>query len=254
MTRTKGKAILGAVCLILSFSAASRLCAKSEATFDETVKWIEKHRADLRAEWRSVEGPIKWQPEDFQNYSGMKDWYWDRTIKWTSDSECPIFGKGLDGDGEHYTISRAVSHIGSGTDVSDQEGTKDASYTWTKGVTYTWRLKVSEISTDAVVMDYKEYLQRTGQSDNRTVEVGTYYYVCIMPAPDAEADAIVEMESDQRLVDSRGPVSVVKGYKTPVSFAGVATVHDRKMADRLATAVGHLISLMQVQKRPKEPF
>ncbi len=249
----KGKLTYGAIGAALLLSLSGRLSAKPE-TFGETLKWVEKHRAELRAEWHSTEGPVKWQPDDFQTYSATKDWYWDRTIKWTSDSECPIFSKALDKDGEGYFITRVVTHVGSVTDISEQEAMQDASYTRTAVATYTWRLRVPQILPEAVVMDYKEYLQKTEQADNRTVDGGTYYYICILPSPNADVDAIVESEDDQKVIDSRGPVSVTKGYKRPVSFAAIATVRDKKTADDLATAVSHLISLLQAQKKPKGPI
>jgi hypothetical protein len=37
-------------------------------------------------------------------------------------------------------------------------------------------------------------------------------------------------------------------------MAGIATVYDKKMAERLANAVGHLIRLLQNQEHPKEAF
>jgi len=247
---------MGAIGLALAMGCGTRLAAKSEVTIDETLKWIEKHRADFRAEWHTTEGPTKWQPDDFKNYSGMRDWYWERTIRWTSRSDCPRFNKGLDADGETYSVSRSVSLVGNETDVSEQEATKDATYTRQIGASYTWRLKISQILPDPVVMDYREYLQRTKQVDNQSVDVGSYYYVCILPKPGSDQDAMVEIGDDERVDDGRGNISTEKGYKDAVSIAGIATVQDRKMAERLANAVSHLISLLQNQnqKQPKEPF
>ena len=254
MTSMRGKIMLVAAGLPLALSFGNRLSAKSETSFDDTIKWIDKHRADLRAEWHTVEGPVKWQPEDFKKYSGTQDTFWDRTIRWTTKSECPHFDKGLAPDGESYQISRAVTFVGLGTDISEQPTNKDASYTIQSDATYSWKLKVSQISPDVLVLEYKDYLHRIGQDDNRTVEVGTYYYICIVPRPDADVDAIIETESDQKMDDGRGKIGTIKGHKVPVSIAGVATVSDKKMAERLGNAVGHLINLLQNQRQPKEPF
>ena len=245
---------MAAMGLVLALSGGGRLWAKGDPTFDETLKWVEKHRDDLRAEWHTTEGPTKWQPEDFKNYSGMQDWFWDRTIKWTAKSECPHFNKALESDGESYSITRAVAFTGLETDISEQPSTKDASYTKLVEARYTWRVKVSQVVPDPVIMDYKEYLQRTNQTDNRSVDVGAYYYVCIMPKSDANQDAIIEIGDDQRVDDGRGNITTTKGHKQPVSMAGIATVYDKKMAERLANAVGHLIRLLQNQEHPKEAF
>jgi hypothetical protein len=250
----KGKTIIGAIGLALAMSSGIRLWAKSDATLDETLKWIDKHRADLQAEWQTTEGPTKWQPEDFKDFAGTRDWFWERTIKWTHRSDCPHFSKGLESDGESYSITRAVFRSGIGTDVSQQEATKDASFTRQTSASYTWHLKVAQVAPDPIVIDYKEYLRRTEQTGNLSVEAGTYYYVCILPKPDADQDAIIETLSDQRIEDSRGNGSIAKGYNKAVSFAAIAAVRDKKMADRLASAVGHLISLLQTQKQTKEPF
>jgi hypothetical protein len=250
----KGKIPMAAVGLALAMSTGGRLSAKSDVTFDDTLKWIDKHRSDLRAEWHTVEGPTKWQQEDFQKYSGMQDWYWDRTVKWTAKSECPRLEKGLATDGETYSITRAVSFVGLESDISEQPTTKDANYTEQTQADYTWRLRVSQISPDPIVLEYREYLHRVEQPDDRTVDVGTYYYVCIVPRPDADPDAVTEIENDQKIDDGRGNIKINKGHRLAVSIAPIATVRDKKMAERLANAVGHLINLLQTQKSPKEAF
>jgi hypothetical protein len=235
-------------------SGGGGLWAKSEATLEDTLKWIEKHRPDLQAEWYTTEGPTKWQPVDFKDFAGTRDWFWERTIKWTTKSDCPRFSKGLESDGESYSITRAVFRSGIGTDISQQEATKDASFTRQTWASYTWHLKVTQLSPDPIVIDYKEYLRRTEQTEDRSVDAGTYYYVCIFPKSDADQDAIIETLSDQKIEDSRSSGSIAKGYNKAVSFAAIAAVRDKKMADRLASAVGHLIVLLQTQKQPKEPF
>jgi hypothetical protein len=241
--------------MAISMSCGSGLSAKSDVvTLDDTLKWIEKHHGDLRAEWHTIEGPTKWQPDDFKDFAGTRDWFWDRTIKWTTKSESPKLGKGLETDGETYSITRAVSFSGSETDVSDQEATKDASYTRQVGASYTWLLKISQVSSLPVVLEYREYLQRLDQKDDRTVDVGTYYYVCIFPKPDADPSAIIQIDNDQTIDDGRGNVTVAKSHRIAVAFAPIATVHDKAMADRLAGAVGHLVGLLQAQGKPKEPF
>jgi hypothetical protein len=250
----KGKIAIGAIGLAMSMACAGLYAKSDVVTLDDTLKWIEKHHGDLRAEWHTIEGPVKWQPEDFKDFAGTRDWYWDRTTKWTAKSECPKFTKGLETDGETYIITRAVSFAGNETDVSEQEATKDASYTRKADASYTWRLRISQISKEAKAIDYKEYLQQTNQADDRTVDVGTYYYVCIYPKPDADPNAIIQIANDETDDDGRGNVTTVKSHGSPVSFAGIATVHDKAMADRLATAVGHVISLLQAQGKPKEPF
>ena len=232
----------------------NRLPAKSEVTIDDTLGWIQKHRTDFLAEWHMTEGPTKYQPDDFKNFSGTRNWFWDRTIRWTYKSDCPSFPKKLGMDGETYAISRAVSLVGNVTDMSEQEVTKDASSTKQIWVNYEWRLKISQVSPNPIVIDYKEYLKRTNQVDNQSVDTGSYYFVCILPKTGADQDAIIEILKDEKVDDGRGNISTSKGYKDTVSIAGIATVQDRKMAERLANAVGHVISMLQNQKQPKEPF
>jgi hypothetical protein len=253
--RIKGRITKGAIGLALTISCASGLSAKSDVTLEDTLKWIDKHHADLRAEWHTTEGPVRWQPDDFKDFAGTKDWFWDRTIRWTAKSECPKLGKGLETDGETYSITRSVSFTGNETDVSEQEATKDASHTRQVESSSTWRLKISQISPEPKVLEYKEYLQQLNQKDERTVDVGTYYYVCIYPKPDAGVDAIVQVENDKKSDDGQGHVTVEKSHVIgAVAFAPIATVHDKAMADRLSTAVGHLIGLLRAQEKPKEPF
>lgn len=250
----KGRFTLGAVGLAVSMSLSHGLSAKSDTTLDDTLKWIDKHRGDLRAEWHTTEGPAKWQPDDYKNFESTRDSFWDRTIKWTAKSDCPRFSKAMESDGETYTITRAVTFIGNETDIGEQESTKDASYTRQVGASYTWRLKLSQVSADPVVLDYKQYLKKINQPDDRTVDVGTYYYICIFPKPDADPDAIIQVDNDQTADDGRGNVTTTKGHKGPVAFAAIATVYDKKMADRLVSAVSHLLGLVQAQGKPKEPF
>ncbi|HXQ80586.1 MAG TPA: hypothetical protein VN775_04685 [Opitutaceae bacterium] len=252
----KGNIILGAIGLALGMSCGGRLWAKSDATLDDTLKWIEKHRADFQAEWHTADAPTRWQPEDFKNFSESRDLYWVRTITWTGRSECPHFNKALEADGESYSITSAISFVGNVTDKGEKEATKDKSFTRQVSASYTWRMKISQISPESVVMDYRDYLKLTNQTDNPSVDLGTYYYVCILPRKDAEKDAIVEIFNDQRTDDGQGIVSMVKGHAEAATMAGIAAVHDRKMAERLANAVGHLIGLLQAQslKQPKEAF
>jgi len=252
----KSNLIIGAIGLTLGLSLASRLSAKSDATLDETLKWIERHRADFQAEWHTADGPTRWQPEDFKNFTDSRNLFWQRTIKWTGRSESPHFSKGLETDGESYSITSAISFLGNVTDKGEQAATRDKSFTRQVSATYTWRLKISQISPDSVVMDYRDYLKLTNQTDNPSVDLGTYYYVCILPKPDAEKDAIVEITNDQRTDDGQGIVSIVKGHTEAAPIAGIAAVQDRKMAERLANAVGHLVGLLQAQilKQPKEAF
>lgn len=245
---------LGAFVLAAALCCGSRLSAKSEVTVSDTLSWIEKHRADFRAEWHTSEGPVKWQPEDFKNFDGSRNMFWDRTIKWTYKSDCPRFPKALETDGVTYAISRAVALVGDVTDISEQETTRDATYTKQVWADYEWRLKISQVSPNPIIIDYKEYLKRTNQVDNQTVDAGGYYFVCILPKTGADPDAIVEILHDEKVDDGRGSVSTAKGYRDSVSIAGIATVHDRKMAERLANALGHLIGMMQSQKVSNEPF
>ena len=248
--------ILGAICLTLAMCCGNRLWAKSDATLEETLKWIDKHRADFQAEWHTTEGPTRWQPEDFKDFAASRNIYWDRTIRWTAKAECPRFGKAIEADGETYCITSAISFVGNVTDKSEQESTKDAISTRLVSASTTWRLKMSQVLPDPVVLEYKDYLQRINQTANLTVDVGTYYYVCILPKSGADQDAIIEVMNDQKSDDGQGNVSIVKGHSDAVSIAGVAAVHDKRMAERLANAAGHLISLLQAQnqKQPKEPF
>src|ERR1019366_8601549 len=90
-----GKILIRAISLTLAMSSGGGgLWAKSEATLEDTLKWIEKHRPDLQAEWYTTEGPTKWQPVYFKDFAGTRDWFWERTIKWTTKSDCPRFSKG----------------------------------------------------------------------------------------------------------------------------------------------------------------
>ncbi len=249
----KGTLKTGMICVALSMICGIPLRAASDPTVDDTLKWVDKHRTELTAEWHLTDGPMKWQPDDFKNFSGTQDYYWDRTIKWDVTSECPRFAKGLEKDGETYSITRALSSVGDVTDISDQEATKDRSHTTKVAASYTWRIKLSQVAPDPVVMDYKEYMRQINHADNRTVDVGTYYYVCIVPKPDADSGAMVEIDN-QVIDDGEGHVTEDKGHEVPAKIASIAAVRDRKMADRLSTAMGHLIRLLQTQKQPKEPF
>jgi hypothetical protein len=240
--------------IAVSILAALGLAAKSETTVADTLKWIGKHKADFQAEWHTVEGPIQWQPDDYKDYPSTKDLFWDRTIHWTTKSDCPQFNKELESDGLSYLITRPVVLEGDVTDIGEQESTKNASYTRQTATSITWRLRIAEISAEPEVIDFKEYQKRTNQNDNRTVDVGTYYYICLHPKANAEADAIVQIDNDQTVNDGRGHVTVVAGRKNAVAFAGVATVHEKAMADRLANAIGHLITLLQSQGKTKEEF
>jgi hypothetical protein len=240
--------------IAVSILAALALAAKSETTVADTLKWIGKHKADFQAEWHWVEGPVQWQPDDYKDYPSTKDLFWDRTIHWTTKSDCPQFNKDLESDGISYLITRPVVMEGDVTDVGEQESTKNASYTRQTAASITWRLRIAQISAEPEVIDFKEYQKRTNQNDNRTVDVGTYYYICIHPKATADPDAIVQIDNDQTVNDGRGHVTVVTGRKNAVAFAGVATVHEKAMADRLANAIGHLISLLQAQAKPKEEF
>ena len=246
--------LLGAAGLAAALCGAGGVGAKSDVTLSDTLGWIEKHRTDFRAEWHTSEGPTRWQPEDYKNYTGTRNVFWDQTINWTVKSECPQFSKALESDGETYSVTRAESLVGNETDISEQETYKDAHYTKQIWASYAWRLKIAQVSADPSVMEYKEYLKRTNQVDNQVVDTGTYYYVCILPKAGADPDAIIEIGNDEKLDDGRGNVTTAKGYRERVPIAGIATVQDRKMAERLANAVGHLISLMQSQKQPREPF
>jgi hypothetical protein len=254
--RVKRSILLGAISLTLAMSCGNRLWAKSDVTVDETLRWIDKHRSDFQAEWHTVDGPTRWQPEDFKDFADSRNIYWDRTIRWTAKAECPRFSKALESDGETYSITSAVSFVGNVTDKSEVETTKDASSTRQVRASNTWRLTLSQVLADPVVLEYKDYLKRINQAANLTVDVGTYYYVCVLPRPGADQDAIIEVMSDQKCDDGQGNVTIVKGHSEAVSIAGIAAVHDKKMADRLANAVGHLMGLLQAQnqKQPKEPF
>jgi hypothetical protein len=249
-----GHAKQGMLSLAVAILGLAGVAAKTETSLADTLKWIAKHKSDFQAEWHTVEGPFKWQPDDYKDYASTRELFWDRTIQWTTKSDCPQFNKELDGDGLTYEITRAVTLIGNVTDVGEQTSTKDASYTRQTATSITWRLKIAEISPEPEVIDYKEYQKRTNQNDNRTVDIGTYYYICIHPKSDAEPDAIVQVDNDQTIEDGRGHTTVVKGRKNVVAFAGMATVHDKIMADRLANAIGHLITLLQSQGKPKEEF
>jgi len=245
---------LGAAALALALFCSGRLSAKSDTSLAETLRWIDKHSGDFQAEWHTVDAPTRWQPEDFKNFEGSRDVYWQRTVRWSAKSDCPRFSKALEADGETYVIARAISFVGDVTDKAEQETSKDASYTRKVSASYAWRLKMSQVSPDPVVMDYKEYLKRTNETDDQSVDTGTYYYVCILPKEGAGKDAIILVVNDQRTDDGQGHVTMNPGHREPVSIAGIAAVPDRKMADRLATAVGHLMSLLHAQNQPKEPF
>lgn len=240
--------------LAVSFVGVLAIAAKTETSLADTLKWITKHRTDLGAEWHTVEGPYKWQPDDYKDFPSSRDLFWDRTIQWTTRSECPQFNRVLDPDGITYEITRPVTLFGAVSDVGEQTSTKDATSTRLTTTSITWRLKISEITPAPEVIDFKEYQKRTNQNDNRTVDVGTYYYILIHPKPDAESDAIVQVDNEQIVDDGIGHKTAVPARRNAVAFAGVATVHDKAMADRLANAIEHLITLLQSSGKPKEEF
>ena len=244
---------IGMICLTVSVFPGTALRAASDLTIGDILKWIDKHRTELTAEWHLTDGPTKWQPDAFKDFSGTQDYYWDRTIKWDVTSECPRFARGLEKDGVTYSITRALSSVGEVSDISDQEATKDRSHTARVASSYTWRIKLSQVAPDPVVMDYKEYMQRINHADKRTVDAGTYYYVCILPKPDADPNAMIETDA-QTTDDGEGHVTADNDLVTPSKIASIAAVRDRQMADRLATAMGHLIKLLQKAKQPKEAF
>ena len=253
------RAILAAAALAGALCGAGPLGAKPDVTLGATLGWLEKHRADFRAEWHTSEGPTRWQPEDFKNFSGTRNVFWDVTVKWTVRSDGPQFGKALNQDGETYSIARSETLTGEETDLSERDEYKDAHYTRQIWASYAWRFKVSQVRPEPIVIEYKEYLKRTNQVDNQSVDAGTYYYVCILSKEGADPDAIIEIGNDEKLDDGRGNVTTTKGYRDKVAIAGIATVQDKRMAERLARTVGHLISLLQSAKAsPKkdeeEPF
>lgn len=250
----RGSAKQHLLCLAVPFAGILAIAAKTETSLADTLKWITKHHGDLGAEWHTVEGPYKWQPDDYKDFPSSRDLFWDRTIQWTTKSECPQFNRELNPDGITYEITRPVTLVGNVNDVGEQTSTKDGTSIRQTTTSITWRIKISEILPDPEVIDFKEYQKRTNQNDNRTVDVGTYYYVCLHPKADAESDAIVQVDNEQTIDDGIGHKTVVPGRKNAVAFAGVATVHDKAMADRLANALGHLITLLQTRGKPKEEF
>src|SRR5579863_416297 len=250
----RGSARHGWVYLWVAGAALLAAAAKTETSLADTLKWIGKHKDDLQAEWHTVEGPFKWQPDDYKDYATTRELFWDRTIQWTTRSECPQFSRQLDGDGITYEITRPVALVGNVSDVGEDTSTKDATFVRQTTTSITWRLKINEVSAEPEVIDFREYQKRTNQNDNRSVDVGTYYYVCIYPKKDAESDAIVQVDNEQTVDDGIGHKTVIPSRKNAVAFAGVATVHDKAMADRLANAIGHLITLLQTQGKPKEEF
>ena len=59
---------IGMICLTVSVFPGTALRAASDLTIGDILKWIDKHRTELTAEWHLTDGPTKWQPDDFKDF------------------------------------------------------------------------------------------------------------------------------------------------------------------------------------------